>query len=113
ELLGGKSWEESEIGLGSIFGFSIPFIEEEVETKSDENEEIDTGYLEGKKILVVDDDKMQLNLMEALFENYPVHLRTMNDATRVIAVLEKDKYDLVFTDIQMPKKSGFGLAAKI
>ena len=113
ELLGGKIQVESESEKGSVFMFSIPFIKAENEREKDKNITINTDFLKDKNILIVDDDKMQLSLMEALFSNYPVHLTTENDATKVISLLEKDKFDLIFTDIQMPKKSGFMLVQKI
>ena len=113
ELLGGKIQVESESEKGSVFMFSIPFIKAENEREKDKNTTINTDFLKDKNILIVDDDKMQLSLMEALFSNYPVHLTTENDATKVISLLEKDKFDLIFTDIQMPKKSGFMLVQKI
>ncbi len=113
ELLGGKIHVESESEKGSVFMFSIPFIKAENEREKDKNTTINTDFLKDKNILIVDDDKMQLSLMEALFSNYPVHLTTENDATKVISLLEKDKFDLIFTDIQMPKKSGFMLVQKI
>src|SRR5690606_23223455 len=75
--------------------------------------EINTDFLKNKKILIVDDDKMQLTLMKALFSNYPVELTTENDATKVVSLLEKSTFDLIFTDIQMPKKSGFVLLQRI
>src|SRR5690606_40418054 len=51
--------------------------------------------------------------MEALFENYPFQLTTLSDATKVIPLLLQEDFDLIFTDIQMPKKSGYVLVEKI
>src|SRR5690606_22297084 len=56
---------------------------------------------------------MQLSLMEALFSNYPIELITENDATKVVRLIESNKFDLILTDIQMPKKSGFVLIQRI
>lgn len=113
ELLDGKISVESESGQGSVFTFSIPLVKDENQQEDNLLTEINTDFLKGKKILIVDDDKMQLTLMEALFSAYPVELITENDATKVVALLEKSDFDLVFTDIQMPKKSGFVLIKRI
>lgn len=113
ELLGGKIKVESESEQGSVFMFSIPFIKDGNESKKDKKTEIHIDFLKDKKILIVDDDKIQLSLMEALFSNYPIHLTSENDATKVISLLEENSFDLIFTDIQMPKKSGFVLIQRI
>lgn len=112
-LLEGQIEVKSQPEQGSTFTFSIPFIKDGNENKKEGNIEINTEFLKGKKILIVDDDKMQLSLMEALFSNYPIELITENDATKVVRLIESNKFDLILTDIQMPKKSGFVLIQRI
>lgn len=114
ELLGGNIEIKSEKGKGSLFSLILPFQKDNSSKKTkQESVQIDTEFLKGKKIILVDDDSIQLSLMEALFENYPFQLTTLNDATKVIPLLLQEDFDLIFTDIQMPKKSGYVLVEKI
>jgi signal transduction histidine kinase/DNA-binding response OmpR family regulator len=114
ELLGGTIHIKSEKEKGSVFSLILPF-DRDISTEKTKKEpvEIDTNFLKDKKIIIVDDDSIQLSLMEALFENYPIKLTTLNDATKVIPLLMEEDFDLIFTDIQMPKKSGYVLVQKI
>ncbi|MHA3787401.1 hybrid sensor histidine kinase/response regulator [Flavobacterium hauense] len=113
ELLDGEIIIESEEGQGSIFTVIIPCIAAGVFISPDilpEDNTIETyPSLKGKKILIVDDDTMQLTLMTELFLNYPVIVKTEINAASVISLLENEKFDLVLTDIQMPSIDGFEL----
>lgn len=112
ELLGGSLSVESQLDSGSIFSFSIPLVISEAVSK-EEKKINNYDFLKGKKILIIDDDNMQLSLIATLFANYPIELTTLNDATKVIPLLMEKNFDLIFTDIQMPKKSGYALIKKI
>lgn len=117
DLLDGKIILESEEGQGSIFTIIIPCIAaasnntivKELPTDTEKH----TSFLKDKKILIVDDDKMQLTLMKELFLNYPATVETEINAASVIRRLENDSFDLLLTDIQMPSIDGFELVQLI
>ncbi|MCO6147038.1 ATP-binding protein [Flavobacterium sp. NRK1] len=118
ELLGGTIVLESEEGQGSIFTIIIPCI---VSSNNFTNTEVLVSHnrteqypsLKNKKILVIDDDMMQLTLMKELFINYPVIVTTEVNASMAISLLENQTFDLVLTDIQMPSLDGFELIKRI
>jgi len=118
ELLDGEIILESEEGQGSIFTIVIPCIpsgsnfSDEEETENKETAHLYPA-LNGKKILIIDDDKMQLALMKELLLNYPVMVRTEINAAAVISLLENETFDIVLTDIQMPTVDGFELVRQI
>jgi len=114
-LLNGKITLDSQENEGSIFTITIPAIKSNIKVL-EEKEEIpaeltdsEFNFLRNKKILIVDDDVMQLSLMKEIFSNYPVKVTTLVDATKVKNLLEYEHFDLVLSDIQMPNIDGFEL----
>lgn len=115
ELLGGTILLESEEGQGSIFTIKLPY--EPVPGFKDVEEAVSAGKgyeaLKGRRLLIADDDKVQLSLMKALFSAFPVQVDTEINSSSVISRLEQQEYDAVLTDIQMPVLDGFSLLALI
>lgn len=114
-LLKGKITLDSEENEGSIFTITIPAIKSDIKVVEDKVEipvsiiDSEFEFLRDKRILIVDDDAMQLSLMKEIFSNYPVKVTTLVDATKVRNLLEYENFDMVLSDIQMPNIDGFEL----
>ena len=110
-LLDGKIKVDSEENKGSIFTITVPAIKSGVQKIEEKPAVVDSQYdfLRNKRILIVDDDVMQLSLMKEIFLNYPVKVTTLVDASKVRNLLEHEQFDLVLSDIQMPNIDGFEL----
>ncbi len=63
--------------------------------------------LEGKTILVVDDDPDILTAVSAALKDSGATIQTASDGNTAVAQVEKNNPDLVILDIMLPQKSGF------
>lgn len=62
-----------------------------------------------KKILVVEDDKTLLEAIAFKLTNEGYEVQTAEDGWQALNVLERNKIDLIISDIMMPNISGLSL----
>ena len=108
ELMGGKITVISDYGKGSTFKFVV--VEEIVNKESNlvVNEQTTLNYetFEGKKVLVVDDSKLNLKVAENVLKNFKVSTETVTSGLECLSCVKSKKYDIIFMDIMMPNMSG-------
>ena len=69
--------------------------------------------LEGKKILLVDDDNDILTSMQAAFEPTGAVVETASNGNKAVELAEKNDPDVVVLDMMLPGRSGFLVLEKI
>ena len=100
ELMNGKIWIESELGVGSKFIF-------EIELEKYEQEEKFTLF-SGKKVLIIDDCSSWVNVLQHLMHSFGFETTTAYNGHEAIEILEQkpDQFDLILVDWKMPKLDG-------
>jgi CheY-like chemotaxis protein len=77
---------------------------------------IDEGALtdlSSARILLVDDNQQNLELMHAYLESLPCRLSSARDGVEAIEAIQRERPDLVLLDVMMPKMSGFEVCRKL
>jgi two-component system alkaline phosphatase synthesis response regulator PhoP len=69
--------------------------------------------LSGSRILLVDDNQQNLELIQAYLESLPVEIETARDGIEAIEAVERQRPDLVLLDVMMPRMSGFEVCQKL
>jgi two-component system, NtrC family, response regulator PilR len=65
------------------------------------------------KILIVEDEKSMRDVLKILLEEEAHEVTTASDGLEGLLSLDKDIFDLVITDIKMPKADGFNILKKV
>jgi signal transduction histidine kinase/DNA-binding response OmpR family regulator len=106
DQMGGNIHVESVLGKGSIFSISIPKVlgEESLVYKPGTGEDI--IYAPEAKILVVDDNSVNLYVACGLLGLCKIKAETASGGKQAIKMINGNDYDLVFMDHMMPEMDG-------
>jgi len=112
ELMNGKIWVESEHGKGSRFIFEIELKEAKIDknfklNSHDKSLEKDIKNIVGSRVLLVDDNKINQEIVVGLLEHSKIELDIASNGKEAIDMFEIDKYALILMDIQMPIIDGY------
>ncbi len=102
ELMNGKIWVESEVGVGSNFIFEIDL--EEVETA-----EHHKNMFKGKTALVVDDNETWHKVLKTLLEDFEFTVDVASSGKEALKMINEkcdEKYHVIFMDWNMPELNG-------
>lgn len=113
ELMNGKINVKSVYGQGSTFTISIDqdYVKPDVILKLREEEakkgEIKTINLKGKRVLLVDDNNMNLKVAERLLRPFQLDLDMINSGVQAIEKVKAgEQFELILVDDLMPRMTG-------
>ena len=116
ELQGGTMEVNSEVNKGSSFIVTLTFKKGKdfkplprESTLPFNGSQLFSEY----KVIVIDDDKLNLHLTEIIFTRWGLNADFVIDGKEAIKKIEEHAYHLIITDIQMPEFSGIDLAKHV
>jgi CheY-like chemotaxis protein len=113
ELMNGRIWVESEDGAGSEFHFTLPLVEGPVgvgeEAEGRKAAWPPSGPAEPARtlrVLLVDDNAVNRKVFVHLVGRMGHDVATAENGRHAIDIVEREAFDVIFMDVQMPEMDG-------
>lgn len=110
-LLNGTITVNSYYGSGSVFTINIP---QKIKNELEIVEQTNTTKFNNKKVLLVDDDRLNNRILKRLLKIYNIELDTCERGIECIDKINNgEQYDLILMDIMMPDINGVDTLKKL
>ncbi|MCW3464257.1 PAS domain-containing hybrid sensor histidine kinase/response regulator [Chitinophaga nivalis] len=116
ELQGGTIGVEEAAGFNTCLSFNLPFMDSRKPlsaTGGKQSRKFRQHSFEGARVLVVEDNPMNLRYIMSLLEKYRIDYQLATNGPDAVYFLESRQYDLILMDIRIPGMNGLELAQKI
>ncbi len=107
EMQGGELWVESRLHKGTSFRFILPYKKHETMLPEDKKQTSANYHSLGKRnILVAEDVELNQFLAKHIMQAWGFEVTIADNGRKAVEALEKNNYDLILMDIQMPEMDG-------
>lgn len=122
EKMGGRLHIESTLGEGSRFSFRISLPKERIPVHHHQTPNINepegtaselNNFEQRAKVIVAEDNPINRMVIDKLLQKLPIDHLIVENGQELVNEVERQSYDLIITDIQMPVMDGFEAAALI
>jgi signal transduction histidine kinase/CheY-like chemotaxis protein len=113
ELMGGRVSAASEPGRGSVFTVVLPLAPSEAPQAADPAQEAATADLASLKVLVAEDHPTNRAVVSLILEPLGVKLTMVENGRQAVEAVEREAFDVILMDIQMPVMDGLSAAREI
>lgn len=114
ELFNSEIHLESEENVGTTFSFTIGFEYDEAKSKEIINNiDVDLSTSHLYNILVVEDNKINQVVTKKIIQSSNMSCTIVDDGYAALVALEREAFDLILMDINMPLINGFETTRKI
>ena len=111
----GEIHVDSTPGKGTQISFTVPYAVVPVQAVQvgDSDLPVDISVFNGKRILLADDNELNLKLVGIMTQRWDVTLLLARNGKEALGLLQKEQVDLVVTDMEMAEMNGSELVTAI
>lgn len=106
EVMGGKMDIQSALGRGTTISLILPLEQVDFAPVNKAKKALSAPNLEGKKILVAEDNNINKVLIEAMLKRTNANVTIVENGLLAVEAVQCNKFDLVLMDIHMPIMDG-------